>query len=51
MKTKKQITTEILRVKQKIENAKISGKGYSTFSDLRRDETKIKVLEWVLEDE
>ena len=51
MKTKAQIQEELLRIKAKIDEAKTYGKGYDTFSALRADETRIKTLQWVLEEE
>lgn len=51
MKTKTQIQEELLNIRARINDAKETGKGYNTFSQLRADETRIKTLEWVLEDD
>jgi hypothetical protein len=49
MKTKTQIEEELALLEEKIIQAKLTGKGYNSFSNLRRDETKITTLKWVLE--
>jgi hypothetical protein len=49
MKTQAQIKEEMLRLESKIEDAKFTGKGYNTFSQLRSDETRINTLCWVLD--
>jgi hypothetical protein len=49
MKTIQQIQDRINLLRTKIHNAKESGKGYDNFSDLRRDETTINALEWVID--
>lgn len=48
MKTKEQIQKEIKRLKDKINLAKETGKGYCNFSELRRDSGRIDNLRWVL---
>lgn len=49
MKTKAQVEEELLRIEAKIEDAKITGRGYATFSQLRADETRANTLKWVLQ--
>lgn len=49
MKNEKQIQDKLSFLTDKIILAKETGKGYNSFSDLRRDETTITTLEWVLD--
>jgi hypothetical protein len=50
MRTKPEIEEEILRIRAKIDDAKITERGYNTFSEMRADQTRIKTLLWVLDE-
>jgi hypothetical protein len=51
MKSSIQIQNEIDRIKSKLLLAKSTTKGYNVLSKLRSDETRIKTLQWVLEED
>lgn len=49
MKTQHELELEILRIESKLEDAKLKGYGYNSYSELRADETRVNLLKWVLD--
>ena len=50
MKTEKQIQEQILSLMQKLRDGVFFGKGYTTYSEYRQDQSYVKALEWVIGD-